>query len=95
MTSKALRALPDGSYVLARVSNDPETVRLRGVREPTERELRHGHSSNRVEIRRFLTGGWLDTWVLPRDVIAATDPPDGILRQIEYVETVVGQKPER
>lgn len=81
-----------GDYVIARFP-DEETVRLLSIKPPTQKQLRYGYTSNRVHIRRFLTGGWIDTWVYPRDVVSATEPPAGILRIIEYVEKEVGPKP--
>lgn len=93
MTSKALRALPDNTYVKVRLSTaDDETVRLLRVAEPTQDELWHGHTTNRVHIRRFLLGGWVDTWVYPRDVLHVAEPDHRTLAAIEYVEREVGPK---
>jgi hypothetical protein len=97
MRSADLKALPDGAYVRARFdgSPEPETVRLLTVAPPDEREVRRGAVSNRVHVRRFLTGGTIDTWVYPRDVIDARQPDAGTLAVIEYLEREVGPKPAR
>lgn len=97
MRSKHLEPLA-GRYVRVRLSggDDLETVRLLRVAEPTEDEIRFGHTSKRVHVRRFLVAGWLDTWVLPADVIEApVDPQASTLRVIEYIESEVGPKPAR
>lgn len=96
MRSKDLEKLV-GSYVKARLGHGetPETVRLLRIAPPTDRELRYGHVSNRIHVRRFLLGGWIDTWVLPRDVVEATDPTPSVLAAIKYVEDNVGEKPKR
>jgi hypothetical protein len=97
MRSKTLEALPDGAYVRVRLSgsgDDLETVRLLRVADPTEDEIRFGHVSKRVHIRRFLVAGWFDTWVLPADVIEApAEPVPSTLRVIAYIESEVGPKP--
>ena len=93
MLTKDLRKLPEGSYVLVKFyDEEPETVRLRGVREPSAEELSFGHTSMRIDVRRFLTGGWVDTWVIPRDVVGVAEPDEGVLRIIAYVEENVGEK---
>jgi hypothetical protein len=65
-----------------------------GIREPTFERVGYGHTSKEVDVRRFLTGGYLDTWVLPRDVLRATDPNGSLLAIIEHVENVTGPKPK-
>jgi hypothetical protein len=92
MRTTELQKLPTGTWLEARVSHEPETVELLGVRPPTEDELSFGHTLNRVEIRRFLTGGWYDTWVYPRDVIGVTEPDARTLAVINYVREHVGEK---
>ena len=90
MLSKTLKALPDGTYVRVRFLAGEETVRLLGVRPPMEKERSYGHSMNRVDVRRFLLGGWRDTWVFPRDVLSVATPDESTLAAIDYVEREVG-----
>lgn len=95
MRSAELRELV-GSYVKIRQHDPPfkgadvETVRLLELREPEAHEVARGASMNRVWVRRFLVGGWVDTWVYPRDVLAVTVPDGGTLAQIEIVERDIG-----
>jgi hypothetical protein len=81
-----------GEYVTVRFIDGAETVRLLGIRDPDAREVQYGHSSKRVDVRRFLLGGYRDTWVLPRDVLGAAEPDQATLNIIEHVENVVGAK---
>lgn len=95
MRSKQIEKLV-GEYLTVRMTDhDTETVRCLAIKPPTDREIAYGHVSNRVHIRRFLLGGWVDTWVLPRDVLAAAHPSKSVLAMIEYVEKNVGAKPKR
>lgn len=96
MLSRDLEKLDPGTYVLVDMdgSGDLEPVRFRAIRGPNERELRYGSVTNRVEIRRFLVGGWVDSWVYPRDVKGVAEPSAGLLRMISYIEENVGEKPK-
>lgn len=94
MTSEALRTLPQGSYVEARLSGgERETVRLLSVKPPTDEERRFGHTSNRVWVRRFLVGGYLDFWLRPMEVLGVTEPSPRVMAFMVAIENEVGAYP--
>jgi hypothetical protein len=94
MTTKALQALPSGSYVSARINarQGLETVRFSHVAPPTSEERRFGRMGNYAHVRRFLVGGYLDIRLDVREVVAPIVPSAGTLANMEMIENEVGPK---
>lgn len=96
-----IKDIVPGTYYKVRLGKyDPETTRCERIQPRREAVASSGKKlgwfeTPKVIVRRFMSGGYLDVPLLPRDILSEAEPDEGLLRMFAYIENEIGPKQVR